>query len=236
VFACYGSAQSPTLAGKLELTQYLRFMQESGLIPQATNRAKAEVLFYRQNKSKSISFWRWVEILAHMAKAHFKASRGFDHLTNFLSEVLFPAPGIRQGALPLQDWNLQLQSEDLRQPRRDNRSLVERLFAYFRSKNSALSGQMTLANYLVFVDEFHIVPELVSKVIAIRLFRAAQRDAFNDLLSLEEMDILFCYLGFASHPTLPPAEAVEEVGRWLGLSAQRLKVLESNSSKKLRLS
>lgn len=236
MFARYGSAQSPTLSAKLELTPYIRCMQESGLVPQAVSRAQAEVLFYRQNKSKSISFWRWVEVLAYMAKLRYKAHRGLDHLSQFLSEVLFPAPGIRQGALPLQDWNQHLLSEDLNLPRKDNRGIIERLFAYFRSKNSGLYGQMTLANYLVLVDEFHIVPELVSKVTAIRLFRAAQRDAFNDLLSLEEFDILCCYLGFASHPNLPPAEAVEDVGHWLGLSAQRLKVLENSSTKDLRLS
>lgn len=210
-------------------------MQESGLLPQAISRAQAEVLFYRQNKSKSINFWRWVEILAHMAKMHYKANRGLDQLSRFLSEVVFPAPGIRAEALPFQEWNSLLQSDDLQLPRRDNRPLVERLFACFKSKNYTVYGQMTLANYIVLVDEFHIVPELVSKVMAIRLFRAAQSDPFTDLIGGEEFETLCCYLGLAAHPDLTAPEAVGEVGHWLGLSAQRLKVLESNSTKGLRL-
>lgn len=223
---------SPKAATRVELLQFHRFLRDSTLSPALVSRSQADLLFFQGNQGRSITFWRWIEVLAQIAKTHYKSKNGLECLSRLIASVVLQAPGIKSNDLPLSLWNSEVAR--LGEALKTGKSQLEDMYHTFRSRRADAAGKMSLSNYLVCCSEMHIVPELLSKVAATRLFRAAQTDSFTDLASYEEFQLACCYLAFATHPG-KCSESLQQFLQWLGYSAQALRIMELEAGRSLRL-
>ena len=220
----YGSCQNCTVATRLELVQFHCFLRDSGLTPEFIPRAKADVLFFQDNTGKSISFFRWVDILAQIAKSRFKTSRSIDSLSRLVLEVILPSPSIRSNDLPTAEWETAIAR--IRTVVGSIHGTLEGIFRLYRSRRAGANGQMSIGNYLIFSTESHVVPELVSKVLAVRVFRTAKSDSFSEFASLEEFEKMFCYLAFIAFKEKGSEEAVRQMVKWVSLSTKAIRSVE----------
>lgn len=230
VFTRYAS---PKAATRVELLQFHRFLRDSTLSPTMLSRSQADLLFFQGNQGKSITFWRWIEVLAQIAKKHYQSKKGLESLSRLISAVVLQAPGIRSNDLPIGQWNSDIAR--LGETLIACRGQLGEIYRIFRSRRADAAGKMSLSNYLVCCTDMHIVPELLSKIAATRLFRAAQSDSFTDLASYEEFEQTCCYLAFATHTGKSCSDSVNQFVQWLRYSAQALRIVELEAGRSIRL-
>ena len=230
IFTRYASPQATT---RIELLQFHRFLRDGAILQSMVSRAQADLLFFQGNQGKFITFWRWIEILALIGKKHYKSKRGLECLGRLITSVVLQAPAIRNNDLALSLWNSEIAR--LGEVIKEGKTEYESCFRAFRSKRADAGGRMSLGNYLVFCGEMHVVPELLSKIAAVRLFRAAQIDSFTDLVSYDEFVRICCYLAFTTHPGKSSMDSLRQFLQWLRYSAQALRVVELETGRRLHL-
>lgn len=225
IFQHYASIQTLTLVDKMELAQYRRFLKDAQLVPQVCTRAQGDLFFFHKNRGKNVTFWRWVQILAEFAKLKYQVATGTDMLEKLVTEEIAPQSAIRESELAVPGWEEAVEDPTVQQELRKGSAMVDLLFSTFCSLTTGSLGLLPLAEYLHLTNESHIVPELLSKRDAVKVFRAVQNEAFSDLLSKEEFQAALVCTAMQAYPDKDSSEALASLFQWLERSAQALRTL-----------
>lgn len=241
LFITYATLQSYLMAERLELAQYHKLLIDCGLMEEGLTRVQADLLFCKRNQAKWISFWRFVEILTEFARIHYRCDSGASRLSDYLREVVFKAVPKRLLPLDTSTLDSQLTQHDVSLVLSLHSDELKALFQLYRNKDSKQGKGLLLPKFLTLLSEFHLVPELLSKPEAVRLFRAADPKQFAAAsVDLEEFKRAMAFVGlfaFARPEAGPrqraaPQECVAALFDWLRLSADQLRVLQLDRGRK----
>lgn len=235
LFITYATLQSYLMAERLELAQYHKMLQDCGLLGNGLTRVQADLLFCKKNQAKWISFWRFVEILTEFARTHYQCDSGAARLADYLREVVFKAVPKRLMPLDVTAFDSQLTQHDVSLVLSLHSDQLKALFQLYRNKDSKQGKGLLLPKFLTLLSDFHLIPELLSKPEAVRLFRAANDRQFAaSSLELEEFKRAMGLVGlftFARAEAGPRQratgqECVTALFDWLRLSADQLRILQ----------
>ena len=240
LFITYATLQSYLVADRIELAQYHKFLQECDIFKGGLTRAKADLWFFKKNPGKTVTFWRFVEILAEFAKIHYKCPNGVDRLNDYLQEVVFHAENKRIVQVDISALESQLSQHDVSLILTLRGDVLKSLFKLYRNRDSKSGKGILVAKFLSLLNDFHVVPELLSKPEAVRLFRAAGEKQFAAvLLDFDEFRKCMAMVGLFSF-SRPEAgqrqrhssqECLNALFEWLNFSADFLRVLEMQGQK-----
>jgi len=235
LFITYATLQSYLMAERLELAQYHKLLQDCALLGGGLTRVQADLLFCKRNQAKWISFWRFVEILTEFARGHYQCESGVAKLADYLREVVFRVVPKRVLPLDVAAFDAQLAQHDVSLVLSLHSDHLKSLFHLYRNKDSKQGKGLLLPKFLSLLCDFHLVPELLSKPEAVRLFRAADERQFAaSSLEQEEFKRAMGLVGIYAFGRAEAGprqrgtaqECVSALFEWLRLSADQLRVLQ----------
>ena len=241
LFISYATLQSYMQAEKLELAQFHKLIQDCGMLEEGITRVQADLLFCKKNSSKWISFWRFVEIVAEFARVHYSAESGVGRLKDYLSEVVFLRAPRRITTMDLPSLESQISRHDVSLVLNMHTDQLRALYQLYRNKDSKQGKGLLIGKFLTLLTDFHMVPELLTKPEAVRLFRAADSkqfaassvdfDSFKRALGLTG---LFSFSRIEAGPRRrsAPQECVSALFDWLSLSSDQLRIMQFEGGRK----
>jgi len=203
IFNQYSSlGSSRTRSKTMDLTQFHRYIKDYAPILGKYSYAQADLLFFRNNKAKTINLRRFVEILFDMAKKHNPKIENDVPLavTTMVAEMgRLTTDATEDKSSTFLNLKSILLREDCQKHLRSRWSTVTKMFNSHQDKCVENSNEMTIKGYLACLHKYEIIPELVTRSEATKIFKFCHKNAKN----------------FTGSETLKP----EEFGQSLGILA-----------------
>ena len=187
VFVKYASLQNCLKPDGLELSLFFRLLEDCQMLTATMTRARAQLLFFKNNKTRSIDLWRFLEIVAEFAKLKYPDEPRVDALRKYTLVVVVPNSKIEAEQAQLYAWKQDSSELRVRELHYSKRTELLQLFNAYRTLQREYANQILLPAYLNFCCDFKFIPDLITKPEAARLFRAAgQSELFVDALTFDE--------------------------------------------------
>ena len=235
VFSKYASLQNCLKHDSLELSLFFRLLEDCQMLTTSLTRARAQLLFCQNNKTRSIDIWRFLEIIAEFAKSKYPRDSRLDAIRKYTQEIILPNSHIEEEQAQLRGWKQEASELRIRELHYSKRSELLPLFNQYRTLERENANRILLSSFLNFCSDFKFVPDLTTKPEAARLFRAAgNSELFVDSLSFEEFQALCGMQGIAIFSRSEfavkcpgPLECVETWYFWLEVNAGLLAASET---------
>lgn len=187
LFSKYASLQNCLKPDALELSQFFRLLEDCQMLTPRLTRAKAQLLFFKSNKARSIDLWRFLEIVGEFARLKYPDEPRVDALRKYTLVVVVPNSKIEAEQAQLFAWRQDANDPKVRELHQSKRAETTQLFSTYRTLQREHANRILLPAFLSFCTDTKFIPDLITNPEAARLFRAAgQSDLFVESLSYEE--------------------------------------------------
>eukprot|EP00357_Protocruzia_adherens_P016167 CAMPEP_0114993716 /NCGR_PEP_ID=MMETSP0216-20121206/12698_1 /TAXON_ID=223996 /ORGANISM="Protocruzia adherens, Strain Boccale" /LENGTH=732 /DNA_ID=CAMNT_0002357417 /DNA_START=141 /DNA_END=2339 /DNA_ORIENTATION=+ len=175
IFERYACMGTPLDCTTMDLSQYHKFFSENNLFTESLTRTKVDLQFVKNNKSKSVTFGRFVEILAEIARDHCGGELSpAIALEDYFLKFVFNRGSVFSKTMTYSDWHSELQQYDIVEYIEGQRHLLHAIFVTYRNMDSQSSNTIKLSDAIKFMNEFKISPDLCSTSDGAMLFKACQ--------------------------------------------------------------
>jgi hypothetical protein len=184
----YASQNNIERVESLLLNQYHKLLDDFKLYTAKLTRVKADLLFCKNNRAKSISFDRFLEILTQFACWSYPSDSKSGALEKYvLHQILPKAENLRSFQLDVQSWENEVEGILIYPTILQRLNILQNIFKLY----SSIKNTLTIQGFLGFCQDFHLTPGLLTIQEATRLFRnIASASPFNSELSYEEFQKL----------------------------------------------
>ena len=187
LFGKYASLQNCLKPDALELSQFFRLLEDCQMLTPQLTRAKAQLLFFKNNKTRSIDLWRFLEIVGEFARLKYPGEPKVDALRKYTLVVVVPNSKIEAEQAQLFAWRQDSNDPKVRELHLAKRAETTQLFTNYRTLQREHANRILLPAFLSFCTDTKFIPDLITNPEAARLFRAAgQSDLFVESLGYEE--------------------------------------------------
>jgi len=230
-FENFSTIGSPYNAKTMELSQFHKFLSEHKLYTSKFTRANADLMFCKTNKTKSINFPRFCEILYEIAsQRNPKEKDPHVALDQFMNKFIFVAESAAPDAN--QEAFKEVRTMQIKLCFETKKQFLMMIFNEYRNLDRKTYNTVLINDFLKFCTDFKIIPQFLTKPEVAKLFQISQRAEGTDSLNYDQ----FCdCLGLVAIKSFSKAEyadrypqayeRVEGILHWLRLQAQEKKNL-----------
>lgn len=188
LFMHYSSLNNIERVDSLQLNQFHKLLEEFKLYTPKINRVKADLLFCKNNRSKSISFDRFIEILTQFAISSYPSDGKFSVFEKYvLHQVLPKAENMRNFQMDVEGWESEIEGLLIHPSISQRLNTLQNIFKLY----SNIKNTVNLQGFLGFCQDLRLTPGLLTIQEIARLFRNITSDSlFNQELTYEEFQNL----------------------------------------------
>lgn len=235
IYMKYSTLQSYLSIEKLELYQYHRLLTECRMYTKKLNKTAADLLFYKNNRAKTINFWRFIEIVMVFSKEMYREDEKYNALSNYVVNYLYNNSGLQQENAQILAWEQDLLTPEVIAIQNTKRPVMTAVFELYKTLETFHANRIMLTDFLKFLADFNYIPSLISKPEAAWLVRKIDTAwLFTDSLNFEEFELccgyiaIFCFRSGRRTKKLELAsECVETWYTWLEKNSG--KIVDSQS-------
>eukprot|EP00357_Protocruzia_adherens_P016843 CAMPEP_0114994824 /NCGR_PEP_ID=MMETSP0216-20121206/13363_1 /TAXON_ID=223996 /ORGANISM="Protocruzia adherens, Strain Boccale" /LENGTH=706 /DNA_ID=CAMNT_0002358747 /DNA_START=417 /DNA_END=2537 /DNA_ORIENTATION=+ len=178
MFDCYTISNTKSRNTIMDMTQYHKFLKDHRICNKSFSLSKADIIFCKNNKQKCLDLMKFVEtviILAEKKYADVKRIEAVSRLVQSFNMGIFEASSERKQYY--QTIGADLKHDDVKLLFQARMSVLELVFQNHMSQNYEERRTISIYNFLAALTELAIIPELISKLEAMQMFKLWQPDS-----------------------------------------------------------
>jgi len=176
IFEHYSATGRINDIGDMDLTQYHRFMKENQLYSSVLTPSQADLLFFKDNKSKTLNLKRFLKLVFIISQKSIVSVEPMEAFGQTIDHLTMP---ILQQVDRLQRA-YQIRTDEFDHPKVQARihtysGVFKQLFKLYRTMGLNEQNAIDLKNYLRLLRDHGVVPDLLSKASAVEFFKLSQK-------------------------------------------------------------
>jgi hypothetical protein len=223
IFQHYAAINSYLKVDTLELSNFNKLVDDCALIKTKNWRPRANLLFCSKNKSKTIDFNRFVDIVLEIAGDRYPDEDKYASLEHFVYNDVKAPENYTEERVGL--WRNDIADIQIKSLFRSKKQLLTSIYNLFKTQKHPYTDRLVLPGFLSFGQEFGFIPDHMSKPEAAKLFRAVETgELFTTSLTYEDFELVCGFMAFYIYDRpehaancSSPYDCVEAWFQWLDL-------------------
>ena len=200
---------------KLEYSAFHKFLEDAGLYSESITKVNVDLMLYKTRSVNSLDFWRFVEVLIKISREFFMTEKKYQSLTSLLTKKILTALKFNEEREIFTRYHSFFQDDAIKSILASRKSTLKTIFlmykstdsadmesvpAYLRSKKNKKNKaervfRITLKGFISFLSAFEFLPDLISGLVAAKLFRSVPCPLlFNECLDYSEFTEACLYI------------------------------------------
>lgn len=195
----------------LTQSNYRKFLNDISAYA-TVSKTTADLMFFQNNKGKVIDYSQFIRILANLARRFYPSIKPDEAFSRFARQHVIPNLRVSTFGSELDSMKALTLGSEAREAIAYFSSLTSQVFKAYKRSSPETQDSLHLNDFLLFLNQFYYIPDILSQSQAAEIFRTAQHHlSFDDFIRKQQFEYCILFMALWSYRDGP---VFERVSRW----------------------